>query len=284
MEQHIQNQVRRCFDERRFDEALALLELEIAHGPKPDWHPLYLAGQAARFLNRLQDAEKYLRSATNASGNQRPEVLLGLGIVLQLQDKFGEACVAFVDALAIEKDNDAVLNSLALTYRKMNRLDDALATYEKALTGFCRRLAMSFDNSPNNNIIGHSDTKGELWTSKAVEMAMFVAVTIEGTSAVAFPTGESAELEARTKAHKGLLWTVQQANEKKTVVILPNFFDTFREQLRDSRTYAVLLNNFGRVHAALGRKQDAQKCFLESIEFTPSGVDYPAPRHGLTQL
>jgi tetratricopeptide (TPR) repeat protein len=117
MEPQIQNQVRRCFDERRFDEALALLELEIAHSPVPDWHSLYLAGQAARFLNRLPDAEKYLRSAISAGGNDRAEVLLGLGIVLQLQEKLGEACVAFVDALAIEKDNDAVLNSLALTYR-----------------------------------------------------------------------------------------------------------------------------------------------------------------------
>jgi tetratricopeptide (TPR) repeat protein len=284
MEQQNHNQVRRCFDERRFDEALTLLELEIAHAPKPDWHSLYLAGQAARFLNRLQDAEKYLRSSITAGGHQRAEVHLGLGIVLQLQDKFGEACVAFVDALATEKDNDAVLNSLALTYRKMNRLEDALTTYEKALTGFCRRLAMSLDNSPSNPIIDYRNTTGQLWSSKAVEMAMFIAVTTEGTSAIAFPTGQSAEIEARTKAHKGLLWTVQQANGKKTVVILPNFFDTFREQLRESRTYAVLLNNFGGVLAALGRNDDARKCYLESIEFTPSSFDYPAPRHGLSQL
>lgn len=284
MEQHIHNQVQRCFDEHRFDEALSLLKLEISRSPKPDWYSLYLAGQAARFLNRLQDAERYLRSAIDAGGNQCAEVFLGLGIVLQLQDKFGEACVAFVDALALEKENDAVLNSLALTYRKMNRLDDALATYERALTGFCRRLAMSLDNSPSNDIIGHADTKGQLWTSKAVEMAMFIAVTIEGTSALAFPTGETAALEARTKAHKGLLWTTQQANGKKTVVVLPNFFDTFRVQLRESRMYAVLLNNFGGVLAALGRKDDARKCFLESIEFTPAGFDYPAPRYGLTQL
>src|SRR5262245_5989577 len=73
MEQHIQSQVRRCFDERRFDEALTLLELEIAHSHKPDWHSLYLAGQAARFLNRLEDAEKYLRSAINAGGHQQAE-------------------------------------------------------------------------------------------------------------------------------------------------------------------------------------------------------------------
>lgn len=284
MDQHIQNQIRRCFDERRFDEALTLLELEIVHTPKPDWHPLYLAGQAARFLNRIPEAEKYLRSAINAGGNQRAEVHLGLGIVLQLQNKFGEACVAFVDALAIEKDNDAALNSLALTYRKMNRLEDALATYEKALTGFCRRVVMSLDNSPINPIIDYRNTTGQLWSSKAVEMAMFIAVTMAGTSAVAFPTGQSAEIEARTKAHKGLLWKVQEASGKKTVVILPNFFDTFREQLRESRTYAILLNNFGGVLAALGRKDDARKCYLESIEFTPSGFDYPAPRHGLTQL
>jgi len=196
----------------------------------------------------------------------------------------GEACVAFVEALAIEKDNDSVLNSLALTYRKMNRLEDALATYEKALTAFCRRLAMSLDNRPSNRIVGYTDTKGQLWISKAVEMALFVAITTEGTSAVAFPTGESADHEAHTKAHKGLLWTVQQVNGNKTVVLLPNFFDTFRERLRESRTYAVLLNNLGCVLAALGRTDDARKCFSESIEFAPPGFDYPAPRHGLTQL
>jgi tetratricopeptide (TPR) repeat protein len=211
-------------------------------------------------------------------------VLLGLGIVLQLQDRLGEACAAFLDALAIEKDNHFVLNSLALTYRKMNRLEAALTTYERALTAFCRELAMSLDNNPNNVIVGHADTEGELWISKVIEMAMFVAVTIEGTSAVAFPSGESAELETRTKAHKGLLWTVQRANGAQTVVILPNFVDTFREQLRESRTYAVLLNNLGSVLAALGRRGDARKCFLESIEFTPPGFDYSAPRHGLAEL
>lgn len=284
MDERTQDRVRHFFEEGRFDEASALLELEIARSPRPDWHTLYLAGQAARFLNRLQDAEKHLRSAINAGGDQWAEVLLSWGILLQIQKKYGEACVAFIDALAIEKDNFAVLNSLALTYRKMNRLEDALATYEKALTAFCRQLVMSLDNSPNNAIVGYADTKGQLWSSKAAEMAVFIAATIEGTCAVGFPTGESAELEARTKAHKGLLWTVHEANGTKTVVILPNFLDTFRVSLRESRTYAVLLNNFGSVLAALGRKDDACKCFLESIEFTPSGFDYPAPRNGLSQL
>jgi tetratricopeptide (TPR) repeat protein len=176
------------------------------------------------------------------------------------------------------------LNSLALTYRKMNRFEEALESYEKALTGFCRRLAMSLCNNPNNPIIPYTDTRGQLWISKAAEMAMFVAATIEGTTTVAFPTGESAEIEARTKSHKGLLWTAGQKDGTKTVAFLPNFFDTFREQLRATPMYAILLNNLGGVLAALHRKEDARKCFLESIEFTPKGYEYPPPKYALARL
>ena len=70
MDQRLQDRVQHCFQEGRFDEALALLELEIARSARPDWHTLYLAGQAARFVNRLQDAEKHLRSAIDAGGDQ----------------------------------------------------------------------------------------------------------------------------------------------------------------------------------------------------------------------
>jgi tetratricopeptide (TPR) repeat protein len=280
----VEIKVRRCFDAQRYEEALALLQAEISRSKDADWYCLYLAGQASRHLNRFKDAEEYLRSASQSPGGNHAAVFLALGIALQLQEKYGEACVAFLDGLALERDNDSILNSLAMTYRKMNRFEEALTTYEKALIGFFRRLAMSLNNSPNNPIVQHRNTQGQLWVSKAAEMAMFIAATIEGTSTVAFPTPESAEIEARTQSHKGLLWSVGQKDGKKTVVFLPNFFDTLRQQLRATPMYAVLLNNLGGVLAALQRKDDAQKCFLESIEFTPNGCEYPAPKYGLARL
>jgi tetratricopeptide (TPR) repeat protein len=285
MDAELFQRVQWCFDQRRYGDALQLLELFVSRAREPHWNVLYLAGQANRFLGRLDEAQQYLRKSLAAPGGRQAEVLHALGIVLQKQEKLAEAIIVFKETLELQKDHDPALNSLALTYKMMGQLHDAHLTYERAVTAYFRRLAMSLENAEDNELLLHEETEGDLWRRKTLEMAMFLAAVTEGIDEVLFPTGEQAIEEANRPRYRGKLYLrIRTASGKDGLYFLPNFFNTMRERLKESLTYAVLLNNLGTVFAAMGRLADARTCFKEAIEFTPEGARYDAPRDGLAAL
>lgn len=275
--------VQQCFEGKRYEDALAILQRALSR--ERDWNTLHLAGQACRFLNQLTDAEQLLESAV-AMDDKQATAFLALGIVYQLQEKYEKAVSAFQKSVTLEPGHEVARNSLALTYRKMNRLTEALEQYEAALTGVFRRIALSLQNNPHNPVLLHRDTVGKTWTGKATEMMVFLAALTPGVESVAWPSGEQAEEESKTQANGGLLFkkVVEPGSGKQVLYFLPNYFSTVREHLKNDLTYAIMLNNIGGVLAAMGRCEEAQKCFLESVEFTPTGTQYQAPHDGLKML
>lgn len=276
--------VSRWFEQKRYVEALRILEAEIHRSTIPHWNTLYLAGQAARFLSRFDLAGDRLRAAIRA-GAREPSVYHALGVVLQQQGDLEGALDAFAQALELDPEHDVSRNSLGLTYRMMGRFEEALQQYDRALDGFCRRLVRSLPNERGSPIHGYRDTRGEIWIEKAMQSALYLAALQEDVETLAWPTGEQARREAETREHGGLLYEKRRTAEGKLALfLLPNYFDTFREQVRRDLMYAILLNNIGGALAELGRTGEARACYLEAIEFTPAGLDYPPPHLGLGNL
>ena len=70
--------------------------------------------------------------------------------------------------------------------------------------------------------------------------------------------------------HAGLYWIDTPNKQKETVrLFLPNYFNTFREQLKRDNTYSNLIGNRGTVLELLGRHDEARLHFDEADEFLP---------------
>ena len=71
---------------------------------------------------------------------------------------------------------------------------------------------------------------------------------------------------------------------EKVLVMLPEAMDLMHSALRSDPRYAIVQNNMGACLAELGRVDEARARFLESIDCTPAGYDYPQPHDGLDAL
>lgn len=103
-------------EQKRFDEALSLLWIALAEDPL-NWYAWYLAGQCSRFLNDIKGAITQLSRAAELMPNE-PEIFLGLGIALQLGERWDDAINALQHAIELDSDMALAYNSLALTYIK----------------------------------------------------------------------------------------------------------------------------------------------------------------------
>jgi len=99
-----------------------------------DGYMSYVAGQCYRFEDDYINAIKWLQESVNVDSDKTaPPVFLALGIAYQLNEEFNPAVTNLQRAIALDNKYTAAYNSLALTYRLMGLVDDALETYTKAL-------------------------------------------------------------------------------------------------------------------------------------------------------
>jgi tetratricopeptide (TPR) repeat protein len=189
---------------------------------------------------------------------------------LQLRAQWGEAVEAFRRAIEIDPDYELAYNSLALTQKKAGELEKALHNYDAGAKALVRRLAKAMQNSRNSPILKHRETVGTLWLKYASYAALYLASSVKGISAIAWPTGAQAEEEERTEKHAGLYWADVPNDKGETVrLFLPNYFNTLRESLRHDAAYSNLIGNRGTVLELLGRREDARQHFDEATEFQP---------------
>ena len=98
--------------------------------------------------------------------------------------------------------------------------------------------------------------------------AIFLCARDAGISRLAWPTGEQASQEARTKAHGGLFWSDSfDVSGAKVRLFLPNFFNTFCILLRQEPVFGTTLGNLGSVFESMGKPSEAKACFGEAEEF-----------------
>jgi len=71
---------------------------------------------------------------------------------------------------------------------------------------------------------------------------------------------------------------------KKGMVVLPYYFMKTKEELKSSPQYAMLQNNIGVCFMELGNFESAREAFIESINMTPDGFEYPLPVDALREV
>ena len=98
---------------------------------------------------------------------------------------------------------------------------------------------------------------------------MNLAANTDGVTSFGWPTAEAAQEEERTERHGGLYWIENQQDDGGTLrFFMPNYFNTFREALRSSTSYATLIGNRGTVLDLLGQDDEAAAHFAEATEFS----------------
>lgn len=255
-------------DKQLFREALLLFQkmIEAQHS---DWNIFYMAGQCCRFIDDLGGAISYLKQADKLNPDE-PSVLLSLGIALQLKELFNEASHKFRRAIEIDPDFVAAYNSLAVTQRKMGELKKALQNYDLGAKVLAKQIIKAMRNEPGNKIFKHKDIKHNLWIKYAIDSALYLCCLDKNIQGIAWPTGEMAMREEYTEHHKGLYWLDQLNDDgERSRLFLPNYFNTFRETLRQDSIYSNLIGNRGTVLELLGQNEEAQKHFDEASYFLP---------------
>jgi hypothetical protein len=149
-------------------------------------------------------------------------------------------------------------------------LDKALHNYEAGLKALARRIARSMHSDKSNPILQYRNTRGQRWIEQATYAALWIVSLAPDIDAMAWPTGEQAMEEERTEPNGGLYWLDKSDEQNKRVrLFLPNYFTTFREELKRDRAYATLIGNCGTVLQLLGNENEAQQHFQEAMEFLP---------------
>jgi tetratricopeptide (TPR) repeat protein len=232
-----------------------------------NWNAWYLAGQCYRFLNNSESAIEHLSRAA-AITSDHPQVLLALGIAFQLSERWEDAIQAFRLAIEMDADYAEAYNSLAFTQKKCGDFDSALHNYDAGAKALTRRMVKGMKNGRASLIIKHRDTVGTLWIDYVFRAGLYLACTVDGISKLAFPTGEMAIDEERTERHAGLYWIDTKQKTNSTMrLLLPNYFNYCREQLKTGKEYSLLIGNRGRVLELLGRREEADQHFAEANEF-----------------
>ncbi len=253
---------------QRFGEALHLLRRIIEQDPS-QWNAWYMAGQCCRYLNDVDGAIDHLSRAAKLKKDS-PPIFLALGIAFQLNTQWDDAIEAFRRAIEIDSDYELAYNSLALTQKKRGELDKALHNYDAGAKALARRIAKAMRNSQISSILKHRDTAGSLWTEYAMYAALYLVSSEQGINAIAWPTGQQAQEEERTEKHSGLYWFDAPNDKGENVrLFLPNYFNTFREQLKRDPGYSNLIGNRGTILELLGRHDEARQHFDEATEFQP---------------
>jgi tetratricopeptide (TPR) repeat protein len=163
------DQFKQAFSNGHLEEAeqIVLCALERA---SDDWNAIYLLGIICRARGDFRGALTRYHEALQFTEHQAPIIFRACGIAHQQLEEFDKAISAFTDSLREEPNNIEGLNSLALTYRKINRFYCALYYYCIALN---QCLDASYSSLKQTHLIKETedanDKKGTLLSGESFE-------------------------------------------------------------------------------------------------------------------
>ena len=227
------------------------------------------------------------------------QIKFKMGVCYQLKEDFSNAVRSLKESIDHCSVNEGFVlqdihNSLALTYRKMNKFSEAEETYNTAIKHLFRYIISGIDNK----IIGKKntwDTVPEILSNEEKYTDIFQAMCFEmisrhasssGCEGVCMPTAETVADFYEDKPFLypndlGFLFYETEENNKKLRFVLPSYLDYMCRALSSNLTYSTLLNNLGVVKLELDLIENARNLFKESIAFIPKGIDYRSPYNNL---
>jgi tetratricopeptide (TPR) repeat protein len=251
----------------RLDEASQLAGTAVQRYPG-DWHGHYTVGLCLRYARNYAMACAALAHANELAPGQ-PPVLLALAIARQLSAEYPAAIDAIRRALEIDPDYALAYNTLAMTQKLMGAYEKSAHNYEEGLKALSRVIVRSLHNAEDSPRLPPWQIRTNLWSEYAVFGATYLAID-SSIERLAWPTGEMAERDARTREFRGWYWQ-DSAEPKRTRLFLPNYFNTFCSKLRDDSRYANFIGNRSTVLRLMGNIEEADRHLQEAEDFTLQG-------------
>jgi len=267
-----------------YQSAVSFLE-EIEEKSKDDSDYWYYHAYIARKMGDLEHAEIFCNKALGLSPASR-KANFEMGIVYQVKNDYGKA-ISFLERAASPEDGEVyyieqvdILNSLALTYKKAGDSKSASQRYNAALEVLAQEIYERIKKQPLQEIEAkYPGNNLEGWMRLAFQIAVKNAAK-DGIETAMIPDGETAKKIVEQNPYMGVAFY----DKDGTRYLLPAYFAAFSNALRSDILYSNIVNNIGTLFAETRETEEAKKCFLEAINFTPDGVDYPNPKIGLKEL
>ena len=264
-------EVQKIFNEKKFDELIEKL-LPIVQSVDnnkttdiPLWNIYYLVGQAYRYKRDFKNSLLYLSKSVETQKNFSN--LKALGIVYQQMEKYNEAIKLLSKSLDLDDTQPLTWNSLAYTQKYIKQYDKAEKNYETGIKVHLRNIVKSLNNSKNSVFYPHNEVATQpLFSQYALDAAMYLTVK-KNYNSISLPNGAAAEAIIKDETRKSLFWSVQTTKDgAKTLLVMPNFFNTLLHKLLKDETYFLLLGNKAEVLELQG-KEEAKKYWVEAKLF-----------------
>tara|TARA_Y100000590_G_scaffold439245_1_gene563040 strand:+ start:2631 stop:3467 length:837 start_codon:yes stop_codon:yes gene_type:complete len=264
-------EVQKIFNEKKFDELIEKL-LPIVQSVDnnkttdiPLWNIYYLVGQAYRYKRDFKNSLLHLSKSVETQENFSN--LKALGIVYQQMEKYNEAIKLLSKSLDLDDTQPLTWNSLAYTQKYIKQYDKAEKNYETGIKVHLRNIVKSLNNSKNSVFYPHNEVASQpLFSQYALHAAMYLTVK-KNYNSISLPNGAAAEAIIKDETRKSLFWSVQTTKDgAKTLLVMPNFFNTLLHKLLKDETYFLLLGNKAEVLELQG-KEEAKKYWVEAKLF-----------------
>src|SRR3989344_7329893 len=267
-----------------YQSAVLFLE-EIEKKANDDSDYWYYSAHIARKMNDLRRAEIFCKKAIELSPDSH-NANFEMGIIYQTTGEYKKA-VLFLKKIVENPTEDIdwekmvdTLNSLALTYKKTGDKVNALRYYNLALETLAQDIYEHIKGQPIREVeMKYPDNNLEGWMRLAFQIAVKNAAK-DGIETAMIPDGKTAKKILEQNPLMG--FAIYDKDGAR--YLLPAYFASFSNALRSNILYSNIVNNIGTLFAETGEIEEAKKCFLEAIDFIPSGVKFDNPHIGLDNL
>jgi len=267
-----------------YKSAVNFLE-EIEEKAKDDSDYWYYHAHIARKMGDLKQAEFFCKKALELSPVSR-NANFEMGIIYQTTGEYKQA-ISFLKKLVEDSAQDVhwtdtidTLNSLALTYKKARDRANALKYYNLALETLAQNIYEHIKGQPIREVEAkYSGDNLEGWMRLAFQIAIKNAAK-DGIETAMIPDGNTAKKIIEQNPYMGVAF-YDKAGAR---YLLPAYFAAFSNALRSDILYSNIVNNIGTLFAETGETEEARKCFLEAIDFTPQGIKFDNPHINLGNL
>jgi len=284
MRQEDHKQVANFLKNGDYQSALDFLE-EIEEKTKDGSDYWYYSAHIARKMGDLKRAEIFCKKSLELSPISR-NANFEMGIIYQTTGEYKQA-ISFLKKLVENSPQDVhwtdtvdTLNSLALTYKRAGDKANALKYYNLALETLAQDIYEHIKGQPIREVgAEYPGDNLEGWMRLAFQIAVKNAAK-DGIKTAMIPTGDTAKKILEENPYMG----VSIYDKDGARYLLPAYFAAFSNALRSDILYSNIVNNIGTLFAETEETEEARKCFLEAIDFTPQGVRFDNPHTNLENL
>ena len=266
-------EIEKIFNDKKFNEVIEKLLplIKSTENNKqtdiPIWNIYYLIGQSYRFKEDYKNAVWYLQKSIETIENSLN--LKALGIVYHQVGSYNESINLHTKSLGLDDTQPSTWNSIGISQKYLKQYDKAETNYETAINVHIKNIVKSLNNSKNSVFYPHSDNmfKAPLFTKYAMDAAILLTVK-KNYDSISAPSSAAAEAIIADESRKSLYWSEQiTKDEKKTFLIMPNFFNTLFYSLFKNKTYFILISNKAEVLELQEKEDEAKKYWTEANLF-----------------